>query len=329
MRTYAIGDIHGHLDLLRAAHELIARDDAAHGGGGRLVHVGDLQDRGPDSRGVVDYLMRGQAERLPWIVLKGNHDRFLPRFAWQPEWIDPGLASGRHWLEHPSLGAAETLASYGVEIRDPARTHAEVLRAVPEAHLRWLDALPEHFSGVLVANEVLDVMPVHLLVSRADGLFERVTHGGRSHRTAYLPRWDRLNAIVDDWDLRMKDGSPPRKVAELRRSRSQDCDVEGRKNATQTDRRNRQKEPTVQVEGSEDGGGVSHRPASQDRRNGLRKNSEPQPQRFLVHAITGGKAPSRQVAAEAAVERRRADEIGKLPRHEREAAWLAAMGDRP
>ena len=167
------------------------------------------------------------------------------------------------------------------------------------------------------------------LCEAADGLFERVTHGGRSHRTAYLPRWDRLNAIVDDWDLRMKDGSPPRKVAELRRSRSQDCDVEGRKNATQTDRRNRQKEPTVQVEGSEDGGGVSHRPASQDRRNGLRKNSEPQPQRFLVHAITGGKAPSRQVAAEAAVERRRADEIGKLPRHEREAAWLAAMGDRP
>ncbi|MDF3853568.1 metallophosphoesterase [Paracoccus sp. P2] len=142
MRTYAIGDIHGHLELLRAAHELIARDDAAHGGGGRLVHVGDLQDRGPDSRGVVDYLMRGQAEGLPWIVLKGNHDRFLPRFAWQPEWIDPGLASGRHWLEHPSLGAAETLASYGVEIRDHARTHADVLRAVPEAHLRWLAALP-------------------------------------------------------------------------------------------------------------------------------------------------------------------------------------------
>lgn len=163
----------------------------------------------------------------------------------------------------------------------------------------------------------------------ADGLFERVTHGGRSHRTAYLPRWDRLNAIVDDWDLRMKDGNPPRRVAELRRSRSQDCDVEGRKNATQTDRRNRQKEPTVQVEGSEQGGEIPQRSTSQDRRNGLRKKSAPQPLRFLVHAITGGKAPSRQDAAEAAAERRRAAEIGKLPKHEREAAWLAAMGDRP
>ncbi|MDK8873471.1 metallophosphoesterase [Paracoccus sp. SSJ] len=142
MRTYAIGDIHGHLELLRAAHDLIARDDAAHGGGGTLVHVGDLQDRGPDSRGVVDYLMRGQAEGRQWIVLKGNHDRFLPRFARQPGWIDPGLASGRHWLDHPSLGAAETLGSYGVEIRDHDGTHAETLRAVPQAHLRWLDALP-------------------------------------------------------------------------------------------------------------------------------------------------------------------------------------------
>lgn len=142
MRTYAIGDIHGHIELLRAAHELIARDDAAHGGGGTVVHVGDLLDRGPDSRAVVEHLMRGQAEGRPWIVLRGNHDRFLPRFAVEPGWIDPGLSSGRHWLDHESLGAAETLAAYGVEIRDHVRTHADVLRAVPEVHLRWLSALP-------------------------------------------------------------------------------------------------------------------------------------------------------------------------------------------
>ncbi|CAM2979530.1 serine/threonine protein phosphatase 1 [Paracoccus aminovorans] len=142
MRTYAIGDIHGRLELLLRAHERIARDDAARGGASQVVHVGDLLDRGPDSRGVVDYLMRGQAEGRPWIVLKGNHDRFLPRFAAQPGWIDPGLTSGRHWLDHTTLGAAETLASYGVEVGDHARTHAAVLRAVPQAQLDWLEALP-------------------------------------------------------------------------------------------------------------------------------------------------------------------------------------------
>ena len=41
------------------------------------------------------------------------------------------------------------------------------------ARVQWLDALPERFAGAVVANEVLDVMPVHLVVSRAEGLFER------------------------------------------------------------------------------------------------------------------------------------------------------------
>ncbi|MBC9072704.1 SAM-dependent methyltransferase [Thauera sp. CAU 1555] len=41
------------------------------------------------------------------------------------------------------------------------------------SRVRWLDTLPESFSGALVANEVLDVMPVHLVAARADGLFER------------------------------------------------------------------------------------------------------------------------------------------------------------
>ena len=105
MRIYAIGDIHGRLALLKAAHERIAQDQAVHGPG-TVIHVGDLLDRGPDSHGVVEHLMHGQAEGRPWIVLKGNHDRFLPLFARQPGWIDAGLGSGKHWLDHPSLGGA-------------------------------------------------------------------------------------------------------------------------------------------------------------------------------------------------------------------------------
>lgn len=144
MRSYVIGDIHGQFELLRAAHDRIARDDAAHGGGGRIIHVGDLIDRGPDSRGVVEYLMRGQQEGRPWVVLKGNHDRFLTRFVACPDWIDPGLASGRHWIEHDNLGAGPTLASYGVERDGRPRDAvlADTRRAVPEAHLRWLALLP-------------------------------------------------------------------------------------------------------------------------------------------------------------------------------------------
>ena len=55
MPAYAIGDIHGHLDLLRDAHERIAADRAREGlAEAPVVHLGDLVDRGPDCRGVVE-----------------------------------------------------------------------------------------------------------------------------------------------------------------------------------------------------------------------------------------------------------------------------------
>ncbi len=140
MRLYAIGDVHGQLDLLKAAHERILRDG---GEEAVIAHVGDLIDRGPDSRGVVDYLMSGQAEGRPWVVTRGNHDRFLAKFLSDPDWIDPGLSSGRHWIEHQGLGAAATLESYGV---DPTLPRDEILaqtrRAVPDSHAKFLATLP-------------------------------------------------------------------------------------------------------------------------------------------------------------------------------------------
>ena len=56
-----------------------------------------------------------------------------------------------------------------------ARQHETLAEKAPHLlpRVEWLDAFPERVSGAIVANEVLDVMPVHLLVSRADGLFER------------------------------------------------------------------------------------------------------------------------------------------------------------
>lgn len=69
-------------------------------------------------------------------------------------------------------------AHYGIlELSGELRARQFDTLAQKAAHLaprvHWLDELPQRFSGVVVANEVLDVMPVHLLASRADGLFER------------------------------------------------------------------------------------------------------------------------------------------------------------
>lgn len=143
MHIYAIGDIHGHLGLLRAAHDLIA-DDISRNGPGRVIHLGDLVDRGPDSRGVIDHLMQGIAGGQDWLVLKGNHDRMFWRFLRDPMEPEPGLRADLGWL-HPKLGGPDTLMSYGVEKaadRPVARVHADARAAVPQAHLDFLASRP-------------------------------------------------------------------------------------------------------------------------------------------------------------------------------------------
>jgi serine/threonine protein phosphatase 1 len=54
-RLYAIGDIHGCLDKLRALHGFVAADLATRPvAAARLVHLGDVIDRGPDSAGCIE-----------------------------------------------------------------------------------------------------------------------------------------------------------------------------------------------------------------------------------------------------------------------------------
>ncbi|MDJ1008240.1 MAG: metallophosphoesterase [Paracoccaceae bacterium] len=144
MRFYAIGDIHGQLEKLKAAHLRIEadrqriRDEWA-----PVIHLGDLVDRGPDSRGVIEFLMAGIEGGAPWRVLKGNHDRMFAEFVREAK-EDDRLFSGLSYL-HPRIGGNETLASYGVtrgllgRDRDLWRKAAT---AVPEAHLDFLEALP-------------------------------------------------------------------------------------------------------------------------------------------------------------------------------------------
>jgi serine/threonine protein phosphatase 1 len=152
MHIYAIGDIHGHLKLLKAAHDMIADDMARHGKG-QIVHVGDLVDRGPDSRGVINHLMQGQDRGEDWVVLKGNHDRMFTRFLKNPGEQEPGLRADLSWL-HPKLGGGITLASYGVSKasdRPIPKVHADAVSAVPQSHLDFLNARPTlHQAGECV-----------------------------------------------------------------------------------------------------------------------------------------------------------------------------------
>ena len=136
---YAIGDIHGHLDLLA---RLMARisDDARHETGAKtLVFLGDYIDRGVHSREVIDFLIHGLPSGFRAVFLRGNHEEIMQRF------LAGDLSVGGSWL---SYGGAATLASYGVNPYRPhaAREMASLCTAladkVPDSHQALLAAMP-------------------------------------------------------------------------------------------------------------------------------------------------------------------------------------------
>ncbi len=143
---YAIGDIHGQHEMLLDA---LTRIEADGGASARVVVLGDLVDRGPDSAAVIDTLMNGIEQGRDWIVLRGNHDQMMLDFLENGQLMNPLVRSGRSWL-HEAMGGPATLLSYGV---DPMRLHGHALlkaarSAIPQAHVDFLSARPlYHVEG--------------------------------------------------------------------------------------------------------------------------------------------------------------------------------------
>ena len=79
-RAYAVGDVHGRLDLLdrllRQIEADVARRPARHN---LLIMLGDLIDRGPDSRGVVERMRTYRHDAIKPYFLAGNHEEVLLR----------------------------------------------------------------------------------------------------------------------------------------------------------------------------------------------------------------------------------------------------------
>lgn len=134
-RVYAIGDIHGRADLLDTLLEKIDADDRARGPAETaLIFLGDLPDRGPASRVVIEKVMALAETRPNTIFLKGNHEELMIR-VWEG---DRQTASTFH-----RVGGRETLLSYGVSAEDyDSWDLGDVTeaagRVVPEAHIAFL-----------------------------------------------------------------------------------------------------------------------------------------------------------------------------------------------
>lgn len=137
-RVYAVGDVHGRLDLLLRIEAAIRDDLRAEPAEAPLVcYLGDYVDRGPASAGVIDHLAGPTVEGLQRIFLKGNHEDRMLAFLANPE------ANGPGWIK---FGGHETLVSYGLAQAEIDAGNWQVLRdrlavALPPAHLAFLNAL--------------------------------------------------------------------------------------------------------------------------------------------------------------------------------------------
>lgn len=137
-RVFAIGDIHGRLDLLLELLNTINQEISVlpkdHN---TIIFLGDYVDRGPDSAGVVEHLSKLSIPGAESIFLMGNHEKYV---------MDLTTLSVPYeiWLQN---GGGATLKSYGIDA-DPendlqnAQAVQEALKqAIPQDHWDFFEGL--------------------------------------------------------------------------------------------------------------------------------------------------------------------------------------------
>jgi serine/threonine protein phosphatase 1 len=126
---YAIGDVHGEKGKLDQLLAHIREDATTYALPHRIVFVGDLIDRGAESRAVVETAMRLHVEASA-IVIRGNHEELMLHA------VDHNESIGIYWWA--TNGGDVTIESYQ-RVNGPKDDWRE---AVDPAHVTWLRALP-------------------------------------------------------------------------------------------------------------------------------------------------------------------------------------------
>lgn len=140
LRIYAIGDVHGHLALLERLWAKIDNELAQHSDDYRIIFLGDYVDRGPDSAGCVDFLIKLSKHNPNVVCLKGNHEAKLEAFLRDPVRIADSFFG---------FGGLECTRSYGVDIHtiptsseDIHRISIELEKRIPASHHAFFAELP-------------------------------------------------------------------------------------------------------------------------------------------------------------------------------------------
>jgi len=183
-RVYALGDIHGRLDLFEKLIEAIEEDDRVAGPAETtVILLGDLVDRGPDSAGVIERARAWQAQRNVRI-LAGNHEEmFLESFEREDVL--------RHFLRH---GGRETLFSFGIDpeaFRRASLEEVQVLmeEVVPPETRRFV----AEFEDMI---EIGDYLFVHAGINPALPLGEQPRETVRWIREPFLSHGEAFERVV-------------------------------------------------------------------------------------------------------------------------------------
>ncbi|MFM5895815.1 MAG: metallophosphoesterase family protein [Novosphingobium sp.] len=184
-RIYAVGDVHGRLDLFEAIIAAIEADDASRGPSrtSEVILLGDLIDRGSDSAGVIA-AAREWSQRSKVRILLGNHEEMFLK-AFDSEEV---LRSFLRW------GGRETVLSYVAEPgeyhrADLARTRELMKASVPAEDLDFIGSFEDSIS-------IGDYLFVHAGVDPETPLAEQKVSDLRWIREPFLSHTGDLGAVV-------------------------------------------------------------------------------------------------------------------------------------
>ena len=181
-RLLAVGDIHGYLDHLQKLMDLVrpTHDD-------KVVFIGDYIDRGPDSKGVIDYVI-DFGKRFPTTVfLRGNHEQMFldamtsycrmhdlegPRYARLRDVSERARVEGlgneaeADWKLFMGNGGRATLESYGA-IEGEKGDYKVDFAKIPREHLEFIDTTRlYHEETVEMATEKKEYLFVHAGIAK-------------------------------------------------------------------------------------------------------------------------------------------------------------------
>ena len=150
-KQWVIPDIHGYVKTVTSLITEIIRPARYD----ELYFLGDYVDRGPDSKGVIDFIRSLQDDEYNVTAIKGNHEDFMvelydaemkSKSSW---WHNFGNKKHKSWIE---IGGKPTLSSFGVQhVRDVPVDYIEWMRNLP--HYKELDDFVLVHAGLNFKNE--------------------------------------------------------------------------------------------------------------------------------------------------------------------------------